>query len=653
MSEGNVAPYGSWRSPIQAGAIAAGTMRLSLVSYDAGELYWVEGRPTEGGRQVIVRRAADGKVSDVNPAPSNARTLVHEYGGGTYLVHDGVCYFSNFADQRIYKVHDATCTPITSEGKCRYADFAFDAARNRLICVREDHSQPGEAVTTIAGVSLTAGKEAGDGDVLISGCTFYSNPRVSPDGSKLAWLQWNHPNMPWDGTELYVGWFDEDGTVGSIRKIAGGENESIFQPEWSPDGTLFYISDHTHFWNLYAMREPIGASHPEHLIKVDHDFGMPMWTFGTSSFVPFSDTELVCCYNIRGMWHLAIAHIDFEGGKHRLEDVQSPFTEFMYFCASNAKVAMCAGSPTQPNSVVEFDWATKAPTVIRSSSDVVPDAEYISIPQILEFESEYGRTSYAFFYPPTNADFQAPHGELPPLLVRSHGGPTGAASSTLNLGIQYWTSRGFAVADVNYGGSTGLGRAYRERLLSRWGIVDVADCQHAAHHLVDHGMVDKHRLAITGGSAGGYTTLCALTFGETFKAGASHFGVSDLEALTADTHKFESRYLDRLVGPYPQAREIYYERSPIHFTERLSCPVIFFQGLEDKVVPPNQAEMMVKALKTQHLPVAYIAYEGEQHGFRKAENIRRTLDAEFYFYSRIFGFEPADEIEPVAIENLS
>jgi len=643
MTEPKVASYGSWKSPITSDLIVSETINLGWITLDGEDVYWVEVRPTEGGRYVIVRRTPDGRTTDVTPPPFNARTRVHEYGGGAFVVADGTVYFSNFADQRLHRQDPGGVPrPITPEADLRYADGVIVPRRGRMICVREDHTDPEhEAVNAIVSLDL----EGNDGgQVLVSGNDFYSSPRLSPNGSRLAWLTWNHPNMPWDGTELWVGELGDDGSLGRAVRVAGGADESIFQPEWSPDGVLYFVSDRTGWWNLYRWRD--GQVEP--LIEMEAEFGLPQWVFGRSTYAFESADRVICAYTQQGTWRLA--SLDTATGK--LELIQTPYSEIEYVRAAPGRVVFLAGSPTEPDSVVQLNLATRRPEVLRRSSEIAMDAGYLSSPQEIEFPTEHGLTAHAFFYAPQNLDYLAPADERPPLLVFIHGGPTGATSSTLSLGIQYWTSRGMAVLDVNYGGSTGYGRAYRQRLEGQWGVVDVDDCVNGARYLVERGEVDGNRLAIRGGSAGGYTTLSALTFRDVFKAGGSYYGISDLETMTQETHKFESRYLDRLVGPYPERRDLYHERSPIHFTHRLSCPMILFQGLEDKVVPPNQAETMFEAVRAKGLPVAYLAFEGEQHGFRRAENIKRALDAELYFYSRVFGFKLADPVEPVPIENL-
>ncbi|MBI3950245.1 MAG: S9 family peptidase [Acidobacteria bacterium] len=643
MTEPKIVPYGSWKSPITSDLIVSETIGLSEIKLDNNDIYWTEMRPSEGGRYVIVRRTPDGRITDMSPTPFNARTRVHEYGGGAYVVADGMIYFSNFAGQRLYRqTPGLEPQPLTPAKDLRYADGMIDRRRNRLICVREDHTVEGrEAVNTLVSVDLERG---GEGEVLVSGNDFYSSPRISPDGSHLARLAWNHPNMPWDGTELWVAELKEDGSLGRTERVAGGVDESIFQPEWSPDGVLYFISDRTGWWNLYRWRN--GVIEP--LCEMEVEFGKPQWVFAMSTYAFESAARIICSYNERGTWRLA----SLDAETRKLEPIEIPYTEIGSVRAAAGRAVFIGGSPTEPLSVVQLDLTTQQIEVLRRASNVTIDPGSLSIPPTIEFPTENGLSAYGFFYSPQNRDYTAPPGERPPLLVKSHGGPTAATSTALNLGIQYWTSRGIAVLDVNYGGSTGYGRTYRERLNGRWGIVDVDDCVNGARYLVAQGLVDGNRLAINGGSAGGYTTLCALTFRNIFKAGASYFGVSDLEALAKDTHKFESRYSDRLVAPYPEGRDLYLERSPINFTDRLSCPVILFQGLEDKIVPPNQAEMMVEALRKKGLPVAYLPFEGEQHGFRRAENIKRSLNAELYFYSKIFGFELAEPVEPVPIENL-
>jgi dipeptidyl aminopeptidase/acylaminoacyl peptidase len=643
MTQPQIAPYGSWKSPITSDLIVSETIGLGPVNLDGEDIYWIEMRPKEGGRNVLVRRTKDGKTSDITPSPFNVRTRVHEYGGGSFIVVNGTIYFSNFADQRLYRqTLDSEPQPLTSDAEFRYADSVIDQERDRIICVREDHTGgTHEPENTLVSINLKNGEDV---QILAKGADFYSSPRLSPDKSHLAWLTWNHPNLPWDGTELWVAEFKTDGSLAEPQRVAGGVDESIFQPEWSPDGILYFVSDRTGWWNFYRWRGGIIES----LCEMEAEFGLPQWVFGMSTYGFESAERLICTYTQNGLWYLA----SLDTATKQLQPIETPYTEISSLKTAAGRVVFSGASPTESTSIVEIDLSTGQTQVLRRSSEMKIDAGYISIPQSIEFPTENGLTAYAFFYPPQNRDYTAPDGEKPPVLVKSHGGPTSATSTQMNLRIQYWTSRGFAFLDVNYGGSTGYGRKYHQRLDGQWGIVDVDDCVNGARYLAERGLVDGNRMAIAGGSAGGYTTLCALTFRDVFKAGASYYGVSDLEALAKDTHKFEARYLDRLIGPYPERQDIYKERSPIHFTDKLSCPVIFFQGLEDKVVPPNQAEMMVEALKAKGLPVAYVPFEGEQHGFRRAENIKRAIDGEFYFYSQVFGFELAEPLETVAIDNL-
>ena len=639
MPERGVAPYGSWRSPISSDVIVRGVVGLKEVVIVGGDVYWLESRPGEGGRNVVVLLTQDGRTEDVTPQPFNARTRVHEYGGGDFTVDGRTVYFANFADQRIYYLDSGDePAPLTPETGRRYADMVVD--RGRLIAVREDHAG-NEPVNEIVGVDLASGEER----VLVSGNDFYSSPRLSPDGRRLVWLTWNHPNMPWDGTELMGCELGAEGVPENVEQIAGGQDESIFQPEWSPEGTLHFVSDLTGWWNLYRWRE--GRVEP--LCEKEAEFGLPQWTFGMSTYAFVSPERIVCSYTERGSSHLAI--LDTESGE--LEPLETPYSSIAYLRAdSSGGLVFRGSSPTEAACIVRLDPSTGRHEVLRRSGNLEIENGYLSVPEPVEYPTEDGRTAHAFFYPPTNRDYAAPDGELPPLLVMSHGGPTAASTTSFDPEIQYWTSRGIAVLDVNYGGSTGYGREYRRHLEGAWGVVAVDDCANGAVYLAERGLVDGERLIITGGSAGGYTTLCALAFRDTFAAGASHFGISDVEALAKDTHKFESRYLDSLIGPYPGRTDLYLERSPIHSAEKLSCPVIFFQGLEDEVVPPDQAEKMFAALREKGLPVSYVPFEGEHHGFRRAENIKRALDSELYFYSRVFGFRLADPVEPVPIENL-
>ena len=648
-----LSPYGSWASPITTDSIVAESVGLGQIALDGDDVYWVEMRPLEAGRHVVVKRTPDGSNIDVTPAPFNVRTRVHEYGGGAFAVSDGTVYFTNFDDQRLYKqVADGDPVAISPEGDVRHADFVVDGRSSRLVCVQEDHTGPGEAANSIVAVSTDAADgESSRPEVLVSGYDFYSSPRLSPDGSRLCWLSWDHPNMPWDGTELWVGELDEDGKVGEKRLVAGGVSESICQPEWAPDGRLYFVSDRSGWWNLYRWDEQAEEANGECVLPMEAEFARPQWVFGSNCYGFASAKRAICAVNHSGTW--ALLDVDLESGD-LVELELGAYSDMNRtdLRVSGDRVVFEAGGPTEPITLLGLDLESGKLKVLKQTSNTPVDSGYLSVPQTIEFPTEGDLTAHALLYLPKNRDFSAPEGAKPPLLLKSHGGPTAAASTALDMEIQFWTSRGFAVVDVNYGGSTGYGTEYRRRLERNWGVVDVDDCVNAAKYLVAEGLVDENKLALDGGSAGGYTTLAVLTFRDVFSAGASYYGVSDLAALAEDTHKFESRYLDSMLGPYPEEVEVYRERSPIHFTERLSRPIILFQGLEDKIVPPDQAESMYNAVKAKGIPTAYLAFPGEQHGFRQAANIKRCLEAELYFYSRLFGFEPADDIEPVEIDNL-
>ena len=643
MTTSQTATYGSWKSPITSDLIVSKTIGIGEITVNNDDIYWLEKRPQEKGRNLIVGYFNEGGIKNVTPSPLNVRNKIHEYGGGAYTVAKETVYFSNYEDGRIYRqVLNQQPQSLTDELQQRYADIIVDRDRNRLICVCEDHSSTSaEAKNSIITIDLGTGKI----QTLIEGNDFYSSPRLSSDGQQLAWLSWNHPDMPWDSTYLWLAKIDDRG-VGKPELVAGGEAESICEPKWHKDGRLYFASDRTNWWNIY--RRNLNGS-VEILHQMAAEFAYPHWVFGLSSYAFVGSERLVCAYSADGSWNLGV--IDLE--TKNFSEIKTRYTNISDVQSTKSGcVVFIGGSPTEATAVIKLDLNSSQEQVLKQTGDLTIDLEYLSLPEAIAFPTTDDLTAYAWYYPPTNKDYTVPTNELPPLIVKSHGGPTAAASVDLNLRIQYWTSRGFGYVDVNYGGSIGYGREYRRRLDGKWGIVDIDDCVNAAKYLVNQGKVDKNRLVITGSSAGGYTTLAALTFRDTFKAGASYYGVSDLEILAKDTHKFESRYLDRLIGKYPEDQAIYQERSPIYFTEQLDCPVIFFQGLEDKVVPPNQAEMMFEAIKAKGLPVAYVSFKEEAHGFRMSDNIKKALDGEFYFYSRVFGFQPAEPIEPIEIINL-
>jgi dipeptidyl aminopeptidase/acylaminoacyl peptidase len=642
MSEPTSLAFGSWPSPVSAELIAGATIRLGHVALRGAQIFWSEGRPQEQGRNVIVQRGADGSLHDLTPAPFNARTRAHEYGGGAFVLLDDGVVFSHDDDQQLWRI-GASGAPqqLTHDPEQRYADATLDAPRARLIAVREDHRAGAiDAVATLVSVALDDGAV----QVLAQGHDFFSSPCLRPDGAQLAWLSWDHPNMPWDGCELWLADVAADGSLVKPHRVAGGACESIYQPAWSPQGELHFASDRSGWWNLYRLRgDAVQALHP-----MAAEFGEPQWIFGMSSYGFDERGRIVCIVRQHGTAQLA--RLDPESGHFEL--LETPFCAMEALRVGTGFAIFIGGTSTEPDALVRLDLRTLTHEVLRPSSTAVLDAAFKARAEAFTFATEGGHEAHGFFYAPVNRDHRGPAGQRPPLLVMTHGGPTSATDAVFSLGVHYWTTRGFAVVDVNYGGSSGYGRAYRERLNGQWGVIDVDDAINAARHLIARSDVDGARVAIRGGSAGGYTTLCALTFRSFFKAGASHYGIGDLEALAAESHKFESRYLDGLIGPYPAARALYLARSPVHHTDGLASPMILFQGAEDKAVPPAQAQAMFDAVNAKGLPVAYLLFEGEQHGFRRAQTIRRVLEAELYFYGKVFGFEPADAIEPVDIRNL-
>ena len=637
-------PFGSWPSPLSVDLAVASARGLREPRFDGSRLTWIEGRPEEGGRSVVMTLNPENQPMDVTPAGFDARTRVHEYGGGAYAVSMGLVVFSNFADGRLYR-HAIGDQPdaLTHEADMRYADLVIDRARGRVLCVVEDHRfSATEPRNLIGSVSLTDGTLT----ELASGADFFSSPRVNAAGDRLAWLQWNRPNMPWDGTDLWVGHLSPSGSVESARHVAGSLTESIVQPTWAPDGSLIFASDRSGWWNLYRWREHDTSRAP--LTAMEAEFAGPAWQFGLSSFQPLKDGRVAAIARSNGRDRLYLL-------RDGAEPVAVPlrWAELDDLVASGTVVAAVVGSATEPSAVAIWDVDAPDPVVVRSGGERPIAADWISIPQHVEFPTTGGKTAHALLYEPVNPTVSGPEGERPPLVLISHGGPTSHAVGRFNATIQFFTTRGFAVVDVDYGGSTGYGREYRDRLLGQWGVVDLEDCVNAARWLAWRGTVDGRRMAIRGGSAGGYTTLCALTFTQVFSAGTSYFGVGDLEALARDTHKFESRYLDLLVAPYPDEVSVYRERSPIHFVDRIKVPVLVLQGADDRVVPQAQADLLVAALRRNRVPCAYLLFQGEGHGFRQAEHIRRALEAELSFYGQVFGFTPADDLPPLNVERLA
>jgi dipeptidyl aminopeptidase/acylaminoacyl peptidase len=633
------APFGSWKSPIAGKVLTSGASLPGELTIEGERLYWLQSHPEQGGRYGLFTWAQGERPREVVPERFNVRNRVHEYGGGSYASSGSTVYFSNFQDQLLYRLQNGKAVPLSRKG-LRWADYVVDTRRGRLIAVREDHTRKGAPVNTISWLATDGSSEG----ALVSGNDFYASPRLDRSGSRMAWVTWNFPNMPWDGTELWTGRLGADGRLSGRLMVAGGREESVIMPVWSPDGALYFVSDRSGFYNIYRWRQ----GRTERVTKVDADMGAAHWAFRISTYAFESKDRIVCTFTRDGVWHLGV--VDVKTG--RLKEVKTPYTDISFLVAKKGSAFFLGGSPSEPPSIVKLDLRSGRTKVVHRPPVPRVDEGYISAPQHLEFPTTGGRKAYGFLYVPKNRDYRAPRGERPPLLVMSHGGPTAQTRTYLTLGIQAWTSRGFALLDVNYGGSTGYGREYRERLTGMWGVVDVDDCCNGARFLARKGIVDGRRLAVRGGSAGGYTTLCALAFRKTFKAGASHFGLSDLTAFDKDTHKFESRYLDKLVAPYPEGEKLLRERSALYSADSITAPMIFFQGLEDVIVPPNQAEVMVKSLRERGVPVAYIPFKGEQHGFRRAGNIKRAFEAELYFYSKFFGFALPDVVEPVKIWNL-
>lgn len=632
------APYGTWLSAVTAERVAARTVRLGQPMLDGDHVYWLEGRPTEGGRTVVCRAAADGgdEADVLTPPGFNVRSRVHEYGGGACSVRDGVLWFVSDTDRCLYEQRPpAAPRRVTEGGERRLADFAPDPRRRRLVCVCEDHGVRGEPLNSLVVVDLDRGHLA----TVASGHDFYASPRFDAGGSRLAWLAWSHPNLPWDENELWVADVDEAGAIVNARRAAAG-GAALFQPEWGPDGALYFAADYSGWWNLHRLAD----GHSEALTAERADFGMPQWVLGLAVY-GFSDPDAIVAASVcDGIWRLH----RLELSTRRLEPIPLPFDDIAGVAVAGGRVALLAGAPHRPLSVVLTDTGGSDIRVLRQCCESI-DPQWVSQPRALSFETGGDDRAHAFYYPPCNPRYHGPDDARPPLIVNVHGGPTACAERALSLRTQYWTSRGFAVLDVNYRGSTGYGRRYRRALYGYWGEHDVADCVAAARWAVASGLADPEALLIRGASAGGYTVLCALAFTDTFRAGASCYGVADLETLLRDTHKFESRYGDQLVGPLPDAAALYRERSPLHHAAAIRAPVIFLQGLEDRVVPPSQAETMVAALREGGVPVAYLAFADEGHGFRRASSVKRALEGELAFYARILNFRPADELPSLTV----
>ncbi len=637
-------PYGSWPSPISAASVVEGSRGLGALSVDGDYLYWVESRPEEGGRNTIMRRSAGGKPEEVLPQPWNARTRVQEYGGRNVLVADDTIWFSNFQDQRLYRmVPGGKPQPVTPAQELRYAGCVLDRTRARLLCVREDHRGEAEPHNSLVALPLEGVSE---GEVLFADSDFVSAPSLSPDGSRLAFTSWRHPNMPWDSTSLWSAEFGEQGQLAALTRHNSGEGESIINPQWSEDSQLYAISDRDNWWKIYRVEADRFSAVATGITQAE--IGGPDWSIGDSYYHLLRGGKILAKLNRGGVDSLVL--IDPEKSSTNTLPLDS--AAIYDFLPAGARLFVINATADAPPVLLETDLTGVNSRVIRTSRDTGIGRDWIPEYRLVSFPSGEGGEAHGIYLPPTNPGVQGPAGGAPPLIVTVHGGPTAASSPTFQLNQLYWTSRGFAILDLNYRGSTGFGRDYRRSLYGQWGIFDVEDAVAGANWLASRGLADPDRLIISGGSAGGYTTLAALAFHDTFAAGASYFGVSDVEALARDTHKFQSRYLDQLIGPYPERRDLYRQRSPIHHLDGFKSPLLLLQGLDDHVVPPNQSEMIFEALKSRGIPTAYLAFAGEGHGFRKAENQIRSLEAELYFYSRVLGFDTADTVPPIAIEGL-
>ena len=636
------APYGSWTSPISAADLVRSQHPVSGGRYVGGQLWWTELLPAEAGRQSVRRFGDGGQPEDILPAPWNARTRVHEYGGASWTAGpDGSLLFTEFTDQRLYRLAAGASSPepLTPVGaepvSLRYAEPEVSADGTEVWCIREMHHPGGGITRDVCAVPLdgSAAEDPSRVRSVVSGSHFLTHARVSPDGTKLAWIAWEHPQMPWDGTELRVAELTADGVCGPWRTVIGSTSESVLQPEWSDAETLYAISDRSGWWNLY--RVPVAGGQPEPLCPRSEDFGGPLWQLGRRWYAPLADGRLLTVRTL-GLDRLAL--LDPATGELTDFDLGDVSTIVLNGAEDGRALLTCGGSRTEAG-LRALDLGTGELTDLRLSNEELPPAAYLPDARPMTFTGPGGRDVHALVYPPSNPDFRAPEGELPPYVAFVHGGPTSRVSPSVNLAVGYLTSRGMGVVDVNYGGSTGYGRAYRERLRGQWGVVDVEDTVAVVRGLADQGLADGNRLAIQGGSAGGWTVLSALTRTKVFACGVSYFGVAELIKFAESTHDFESRYLDGLIGPLPEALPLYESRAPLSNVDGLSCPVLLLQGLDDPVVPPAQAEMFRDALVAKGIPHAYIAYAGESHGFRRAETQINAHESELSFYGQVLGFE--------------
>ena len=611
-------PYGFWPSTITSDYLTAQSVRYSELKLHADKIYWLENRPHEKGRSVLVCYENEA-VYELLPSSFSVRTRAQEYGGSCYCLAENIIYFVNDQDQAVYQFNQDTqqSQQISPNGPYRYADLMIDDKHQQLIAVREHyHDKNTHPLSEIIAINLHDHSLT----IVVTGDDFYSNPQVSPCGNYFSYLSWNHPQMPWDGSCCYLSHLDAKGNIVSTQLIAGSTTESIFQPQWSPSGQLYFVSDRNNWWNIYAWDD--NKIHCIH--QMNAEFATPQWVFGMSTYGFLDDTKIFCCYTQNGQWNLAIINTN----TRQFTSIENNFCDISGVVTNNHQAAFIATTATETNRI--FLYKEGKINAITHTKQNVKSADIAKV-QPITFPTDNNETAYGFYYPPTNSLYSMDN-KKPPLIILCHGGPTGACETGFNPKIQFWTSRGFAVIDVNYHGSTGYGKQYRDSLKNNWGIKDVADVCRAAEYAISQHWADPHNIIIRGSSAGGFTVLAALTFSDTFSLGCSLYGIGDLEALAKDTHKFEAHYLDQLIGPYPEAKNTYQQRSPIHHTEKLNCPVIFFQGLKDKVVPPDQAEAMVKALQKKNIAVEYITFAEEGHGFRQADNIKILYEKELAFY---------------------
>lgn len=620
--------FGTWKSPLSSALATAAHVSFSELSVDGTDLYYLELRPQDAGRTTLKVRRSDGNIFEITPAPFNVRTKVHEYGGSSYIVFNQIVYFINANDQDIYCVRlglSAVPNQITNSGSNeRFANLVYDQNHNRLICVRETHHED-RIDNDLVQIELASGLCR----VLHAKHDFYGQPNLSHCGTKLAYLAWNLPSMPWDSSLLYTASFDKHGDLDGDAVVAGGVEESIFQPEWIDSNRLAFVSDRTGYWNLYLYEnDQISV-----IVQDEAEYGLPLWVLDMRSYIPWEANRFVAAR--KSADETSLVMIDCVTGK--FDTINREYCHYSSITRYLEGVCFIGGSGNRLSSIVSLDVNNHDTTRLLEPGAQPLPLGCISVAESISYKNKYAQLVHANFYTPKNDQFNAPEGDKPPLLVLSHGGPTSHSNQSFSFHVQYYTTRGWAVLDVNYGGSTGFGREYRNRLLNNWGIVDVEDCEAGVKYLSELGKVDCQRVAIRGGSAGGYTTLRALTTSSMFRAGSSLYGVADIRALAQDTHKFESGYLESLIPT-----EALDERSPINHIDKFSVPVIFYQGTEDRVVPPNQSESMYQALAAKGITTAIFLFEGEGHGFRSAENIRTVLDTEFTFLSKVFGIERDD-----------